>query len=283
MSEYLAVLRVERGLSSHTLSAYRRDLEGYLEFLSGADATVERIESYIGFLRRHGLATTTISRKVSALRGFHRYAHTNQLCSVDPTARLEQLPQPRSLPHALSVDRVLSLLATPDQTTVVGRRDRALLEFLYASGTRISEALGLDLIQLDLEDRVAIVTGKGAKQRMVPIGSAASTAIEKWLPDRSEKAKSNTEAVFLNLRGTRLSRSGAFRIIQQYAQQAGIGSVSPHTLRHSAATHMLEGGADLRTVQEYLGHAHLSTTQIYTMVSPQQLLEVYTMYHPRST
>jgi integrase/recombinase XerD len=177
-------------------------------------------------------------------------------------------------------------METPDLSTVKGRRDSALLEFLYGTGARVSEAVGLDLGLLDLEDRVVIVTGKGSKQRLVPLGGKAVTAIARWLPDRIELFNRNQrgDPLFLNMRGRRLSRQGMFEVVRHNARRAGISpeKVSPHVLRHSAATHMVEAGADLRTVQEILGHATISTTQIYTRVSPAHLVEVYVQAHPRS-
>ena len=177
----------------------------------------------------------------------------------------------------------LGLLDSIPVGDTAGRRDSALLEFMYATGCRVTEAIGVDLTDLDLTDRVVLLTGKGRKQRLVPLGSAAVGAVERWLPERLEIAR-RTDAVFVNLRGGRLTRQGVFGIVRKRAVGAGIdpARVSPHVLRHSAATHMVEGGADLRTVQEMLGHANVSTTQIYTKVSPQHLLEVYTLAHPRS-
>jgi integrase/recombinase XerD len=174
----------------------------------------------------------------------------------------------------------------PDASTLKGRRDSALLEFLYATGARVTEAVGVDLGHVDLEDRVVLVTGKGSKQRLVPIGGKAVTALSRWLPDRLSLVRRGQrgDPLFLNLRGRRLSRQGIFDVVRANARQAGIeaGEVSPHVLRHSAATHMVEAGADLRTVQEILGHATISTTQIYTKVSPAHLVEIYVQAHPRS-
>ena len=184
------------------------------------------------------------------------------------------------------VDDVVAIIESPPLGTVGGRRDRALLEFLYGTGARVTEAVGLDLLALDLDDRVVVVTGKGAKQRLVPLGSKAIEAIRSWLPDRLTLVRDpgGRDPVFLNLRGGRLSRQGAFNIVKKHAAAAGIDptKVSPHVLRHSAATHMLEGGADLRTVQEILGHATISTTQVYTRVSDAHVMEIYVEAHPRS-
>jgi len=190
------------------------------------------------------------------------------------------------LPKALEIDEMERLITAPEVGTPLGRRDRALLEFMYASGTRVAEVVGLDVIDIDLEDRTALVTGKGNKQRLVPIGVHAVSAIQSYLPDRRTTLAGRPDpgAVFLNARGGRLSRQGVWGIVRKAAKRAGLpaDSVSPHVLRHSAATHMVQGGADLRSVQEMLGHASISTTQVYTKVSPDHLIEVYVESHPRS-
>ncbi len=204
--------------------------------------------------------------------------------SADPLSTLDPPRRADSVPKALDVDDVFRLLEAPDPTTAAGRRDRALLEFLYGTGTRVSEAVGLDLADLDLEAGTVRVLGKGARERQVPLGRGARDALRPWLADRWELAGTRTDAVFVNLRGRRITRQGVFDIVKKAAMRAGLESseVSPHVLRHSAATHMLERGADLRTVQEILGHANVSTTQVYTRVSPQHLLEIYVQSHPRS-
>jgi integrase/recombinase XerD len=199
---------------------------------------------------------------------------------------VESPRRPSPFPKALTVEESFRLVEAPDLTTVKGRRDSALLEFLYGSGARVSEAVSLDLGTLDLEDRVVILTGKGSKQRLVPLGGKAVAAIVRWLPDRMRllHRSQRGDPLFLNLRGRRLTRQGMFDVVRANASKAGLPEekVSPHVLRHSAATHMVEAGADLRTVQEILGHATISTTQIYTRVSPTHLVEVYVQAHPRS-
>jgi integrase/recombinase XerD len=205
---------------------------------------------------------------------------------TDPTLLLESPRRAEPFPKALTIDQAIALVEAPDASTLKGRRDSALLEFLYATGARVSEAVGVDLGHVDLEDRVVLVTGKGSKQRLVPIGGKAVTALSRWLPDRLSLLRRGQrgDPMFLNLRGRRLSRQGIFDVVRANARRAGIeaGEVSPHVLRHSAATHMVEAGADLRTVQEILGHATISTTQIYTKVSPAHLVEIYVQAHPRS-
>jgi integrase/recombinase XerD len=204
----------------------------------------------------------------------------------DPTLLIDSPKRRQSLPKALTVDETIRLVEAPDRSTGAGRRDSALLEFMYASGARVSETVNLDLTDVDLDDRMAIVTGKGSRQRYVPIGDHAVKSLRSWLPDRLRLVKSGEsgDPMFLNLRGRRLTRQGVFGIVRKHAGNAGIDPVrvSPHVLRHSAATHMVEAGADLRTVQEILGHATISTTQVYTRVSPTHLVEIYVQAHPRS-
>jgi integrase/recombinase XerD len=200
----------------------------------------------------------------------------------DPTALIEAPTRPDSLPKALEVDQVVALLEAASTSGRAATRNRALVEFMYACGARVSEAVALDQHDLDLVDRTALVTGKGDKQRLVPLGSHAVEHLGLWLHDRLAWVGTNQPAVFVNQRGGRLSRQSVFTIVRSAAEHAGLGSISPHVLRHSAATHMVEGGADLRSVQEMLGHASISTTQIYTRVSPQHLREIYIEAHPRS-
>jgi integrase/recombinase XerD len=277
---------VERGLAANTIAAYERDLGQYREYLDGAEPTPASVEGYVGSLRDAGLAATTIARKIAAIRGLHRFLVAEAMRTEDPTLLIETPKQGDPLPKALSVDEVIGLLESPDSTTLKGRRDTALLEFLYGTGARVSEAVALDVTGVDLEDRVAIVTGKGARQRMVPLGAHAVNAIAGWLPDRSMvvSRRQSGDPLFTSVRGRRLSRQAVFNVVREAAVTSGIPTekVSPHVLRHSAATHMVERGADLRTVQEILGHATISTTQVYTRVSSTHLLEIYMEAHPRS-
>jgi len=286
VDEFLSSLRAERGLAAATIEAYRRDLGQYLEYLEGAIPDPVAVSGFVHQLAGRGLAPATIARKIAAIRGLHRFLVTEALAEDDPTLLLDSPRPGRSLPRALVVEDMIRLLEAPDLSIPLGRRDRAILEFMYATGARVAEATGLDQIDLDLTSRIALVTGKGGKQRMVPLGSHAVDAITQWLPDRLALRKKGRDpgAVFLNARGGRLSRQGVFGIVRKHADRSGIPRerVSPHVLRHSMATHMVEGGADLRTVQELLGHASISTTQIYTSVSPRHLLEVYAISHPRT-
>lgn len=286
VEEYLISLRVERGLSRNTITAYQRDLSQFLDFVESREPTEEDVEAFVHELRIRGLADSTISRKIASLRGLHRFLLREELREVDPTALIQAPRRPDPFPKALTVDEAIRLVEAPGQDTMAGRRDRALLEFLYGTGARVSETVGVDLTDVDTEDRVVLVTGKGSKQRLVPLGTQAVAAIMAWLPDRLELVSRTTpgDPLFLNLRGGRLSRQGMFDIVRKHAPRAGIEPerVSPHVLRHSAATHMVEAGADLRTVQEMLGHATISTTQVYTRVSPAHVMEIYVQAHPRS-
>ena len=286
IEEYLLALRVEKGLARNTIDAYRRDLDQYVLFLDGRSPTGELVESFVTTLRKRSLASSTISRKIASLRGLHRFLVAEGLAQTDPMALIDTPRRPDPFPKALNVEQVSALVEAPDTDSAAGRRDRALLEFMYATGARVSETINVDLTDLDLDSRNVLVTGKGAKQRLVPLGSHAVAAVGCWLPDRSEllDRKTGGDPVFLNLRGRRLSRQGVFDIVKKQAVRAGIDTekVSPHVLRHSAATHMIEGGADLRTVQEMLGHATISTTQVYTRVSPAHVMEIYVEAHPRS-
>ena len=285
--EYLAALRSERGLAVNTVAAYRRDLGQYFAFLDDTETgDAASAPEFVWHLTEHGLAPSTIARKLAAVRGYHRFLVVEGLAADDPTILIDTPRRGTSLPKALPIDQILGLLDAPDRETPLGVRDRALLEFLYGTGARVSEAVAVDVLDVDLENRTATVTGKGSRQRMVPLGSYAIDAIGDYLPARMDLRKGATDPgrLFLNARGRPLTRQGVWEIVKRNGQKAGIPAekLSPHVLRHSAATHMVEGGADLRSVQEILGHASISTTQVYTHVSPQHLLEVYVTAHPRA-
>lgn len=291
VADYLAMLAVDRGLADNTLAAYRRDLASYVASVGGDQPGPEDVDRFAGKLAEAGMASATIARKLAVVSGFHRHLVKEGKAATDPTRLLETPSRPDPFPRALGVAEAIALVEAPTTSTVGGRRDRALLEFLYGTGARVSEAVNLTLSSLDLVDRLAIVTGKGDRQRQVPLGGAAVEALGDWLIDRMELSSaairpslSDRDAVFLNLRGKRLSRQSAFRIVRKHAEAIGLdpATVSPHTLRHSAATHMVEAGADLRSVQVMLGHAKISTTQVYTRVSPQHLVEIFLESHPRS-
>lgn len=292
VDEFLASLGAERGLAHNTRTAYRLDLGQYRAHLAAHDVvdldavTPQLIASFLAELLSTGVTASTAARKQAAVRGLHRFAVAEGLAGRDPSAHIDPPRLPAALPKALTVEEVERLLAAPDGSTLLGARDSALLEFMYASGARVSETIELQLHDVDFDSRTALVTGKGSKQRIVPLGSYAVAAIERYLPQRLELKSGRRDPgwLFLNHRGGKLTRQGVFLVVRRHAEQAGleVAAVSPHVLRHSAATHMVEGGADLRTVQEILGHANISTTQVYTRVSPQHLYEVFVTSHPRS-
>jgi integrase/recombinase XerD len=285
IEDFLASLTSDRGLSPRTIAAYRIDLRDYTEHLDGHVASEPAVASFMQALQRRDLAASTIGRRMAAVRQFHRFLVAEGRAEADPTTAIETPRRPRTLPKALTVEETFRLLDAPDPATVAGRRDHAVLEFMYSTGCRVSEAADLDELDLDLEGATVVLTGKGDRQRMVPLGRMAGAAIRSWLPDRAGlRGPRSGAALFLSLKGRRLTRQTIWGIVRRHAVRAGIPPtrVSPHVLRHSAATHMVEGGADLRTVQELLGHASISTTQIYTRVSPRHLLEVYATTHPRS-
>lgn len=300
LDAYLAHLTVERGLSRNTLSAYRRDLGRYLEFLSAAgresvdQVTETDVEDYLTTIRtgsdgRAALSATSAARAVVAARGWHKFCVLEGLAPDDPARAVRPPRQDQRLPKAISTDEVERLLdAASLGDGPVPLRDRALLELLYSTGARISEAVGLDVDDLDLTPGRAAVRlfGKGRKERVVPVGAYAVEALESYLV-RSRPALATAgrggSRVFLNTRGAPLSRQSAWAVLHTAAERAGLpAAVSPHTLRHSFATHLLSGGADVRVVQELLGHASVTTTQLYTKVTPDTLREVYATSHPRA-
>jgi integrase/recombinase XerD len=296
--DYLSHLTVERGLADNTLRSYRRDLNRYLDFLAGREigdpaAIAENdIAAFLGSLRTGdeghvALGTASAARTIVAVRGLHRFWLREQLVPIDVTAAIKP-PRPAArLPKALPLSDIEAILdAAGAAGTTLASRDRALLELLYGTGARISEAVGLDIDDLDLADGSVLLRGKGGKQRIVPIGSYARASLEDYLTASRPalvSATTRTPAVFLNARGGRLSRQSAWTVLTKAAQRAGIATdVSPHTLRHSFATHLLDGGADVRVVQELLGHASVTTTQIYTLVTVEKLREIYATAHPRA-
>ncbi|MEU5696136.1 site-specific tyrosine recombinase XerD [Actinosynnema sp. NPDC020468] len=290
MTAYLDHLAVERGTARNTLESYRRDLRRYAAHLEAEgvgrldDVTEALVGDFLASLREEGLAASSAARTLVAVRGLHRFAHREGLVGHDPAREVHPPAPPRRLPKALPVDDVLRLLDTPGDTPAA-LRDRALLELLYSSGARISEVVGLDVDDVDAVERTVLLDGKGGKQRLVPVGRPALAALDAYLVRaRPTFAKRANPALFLNVRGGRLSRQSAWQVLKTAAERAGItAEVSPHTLRHSFATHLLEGGADVRVVQELLGHASVTTTQVYTLVTVTTLREVYAVAHPRST
>lgn len=296
VEEFLIWLTVERGRSNNTLAAYRSDLARYCTWLSGRgssvhDATEADIEQFVADLRAEGRAASSITRGLVAVRTLHRFLVVEGTASLDPAADVAAPRTPAGLPKALSEDDVNMLLAAVVGNEPAHRRDRAILEVLYATGMRISELTGLSLADIDQEAGLVRVFGKGAKERIVPFGRPASRALDDWLSGSGRMAlvparwarRGDSEAVFLNMRGGRLSRQGAWGVVRRYGDAVGLGDrLTPHVLRHSCATHLLDHGADLRIVQELLGHASISTTQIYTRVSTERLRQVFLDAHPRS-
>jgi integrase/recombinase XerD len=293
LDAYLRHVTIERGLSEHTVAAYRRDLAGYVGWLAeqGIDSTdaidPRTVSAFIA--DRAGAdpppASTSLARLQSAVRGWHRFLVGEGIETDDPTGRLRPPKAPQRLPKALTVEQVERLLAAPSADEPIGLRDRALLELLYATGARVSEAVSLDVDDLAYGD-VLRLRGKGDKERIVPVGSYARAAVDAYLtrvrPELAAKGRA-TARLFLGARGAPLSRQSAWLIIRSAAERAQItAEVSPHTLRHSFATHLLQGGADVRVVQELLGHASVATTQIYTHVSVDALRDVYATSHPRA-
>jgi integrase/recombinase XerD len=285
--EFLVSIRAERGLALNTVAAYRRDLEDYattLDELGVPSGTEEAVVTHLESLRDRDLAPASIARKFASVRAFHRFLVAEGHTDVDPTISLTAPLRPTALPKALTVGEVTRIIEAIPDVEIVDRRDRAIIEMLYATGCRVSELTGIDLHDFDHETRTVIVTGKGDKQRLVPVGRYADQAVSRWLRDRPSFLRDRDPgALFLSTRGNRLSRQAVWRIVKARGRSAGIddGRLTPHVFRHSAATHMVEGGADLRTVQELLGHASLSTTQVYTRVSPEHLREIVLTTHPR--
>ena len=294
--EFLVWLSSERGRARNTIEAYRRDLVAYQRWLIKHGLTMMSVATddlidLVAEQRASTAATTSVARRLAAVRMLHRYLATEQVRPDDPTARLDGVRVPSGIPKPLSEAQVTSLLDAVIGNGPLERRDRALLELLYATGARVSEAVGLSVGDIDFDQSLVRLFGKGSKERIVPFGSAAGAALDDWfspsgraalVPDRWNR-RDDAEAVFLNQRGGRLSRQGAWLVIHKYGDRAGIRDhLSPHVLRHSCATHLLDHGADLRIVQEMLGHASISTTQVYTRVSQERLWEVYRSAHSRA-
>jgi integrase/recombinase XerD len=291
LDRFLHFLLVEKGLSQNTLEAYSRDLIQYFRFLDEQGITdllqtqANTLYEYLGTLRTRKLSGRTQARILSALRSFYRFLQEESLRKDNPTLPLQGPKPKRTLPHTLSELEVETLIHQPKTESPRGVRDAAMLEVLYATGLRVSELISLTLDQLELEAHLIRTIGKGSKERLVPIGKAATRCLMDYLEKGRPPLLKHPMApwVFLNNRGDRLSRQGFWKILGQYGRQAGIlKKISPHTLRHTFATHLLEGGADLRSIQTMLGHADISTTQIYTLVTHEHLREAYRRYHPRA-
>jgi len=294
--EFLSWLAVERGRAANTVSAYRRDLTSYEEWLASRGCSLEEVtesdvEEYIAALRRAGRRASSVARALSAVRSVHRFLVDEGTVDEDPTGDVAGPRVPQGIPKALTEDEIDRLLNAVTGDDAAARRDRAMLEVLYGAGLRISEAVGLRLSDLDLASHTMRVMGKGAKERVVPVGRYARAALGAWLEPSGRGVmvpvrwarRGDAEAVFLNRRGGRLTRQGAWTIVHHYGERVGLDDrLTPHVLRHSCATHMLDHGADIRVVQELLGHASIATTQLYTKVSAERLRSVYDAAHPRA-
>lgn len=290
IERFLDALWMEHGLSTNTLSAYRADITGYSKWLAQkklrlTSARRADVFAYIAKCVRHGARPRTTARLLSALRRFYRYLIREGVIAADPTAELESPKLGRPLPKSLTEEQVETLLRAPDVTVALGMRDRAMLETLYATGLRVSELIALTLSQLNLQAGVVRVIGKGDKERLIPIGEEAIRWLTRYLSDARMAlvGRRQTDALFPTTRGTGMTRQAFWHNIKRYARNAGIDDkqLSPHTLRHAFATHLLNHGADLRVVQVLLGHADLSTTQIYTQVARARLKQLHRRHHPR--
>lgn len=293
VEDYIHFIQVERQLSDNTLASYRRDLESYVHFLQEAEgmtdfSRVERttILRHLEQLRSQGKTSRTVARHISSIRSFHQFLLREKRAETDPTVHLEMPTIEQKLPNILSIEEIEALLTAPNRSKPQGIRDLAMLELLYGSGMRISELIALDLADIHLTMGFVRVFGKGGKERIIPLGKNALSAINAYLNGARGQLQGKhpkTDAFFINQRGKRLTRQGCWKLMKEHALKAGIQhELTPHTLRHSFATHLVENGADLRAVQEMLGHADISTTQIYTHISKTRLSEVYKQFHPRA-
>jgi integrase/recombinase XerD len=293
LDDFIHFLVVEKGLSKNTIVSYKRDLNSYITYLKNVEQLgdfngVQRpqIVHFLGHLKDTGKSSKTLARHIASIRAFHHFLLREKAVDHDPTVHIESPQHERSLPKVLSMEEVETLLDSPKLTDQYGYRDKAMLEMMYATGIRVSELIGLKLSDVHLTMGFVRCMGKGSKERIIPIGKTASNAIEQYLEKGRPKLvskKYKDDSLFLNHHGKGLSRQGFWKILKRLATEAGIEKeLTPHTMRHSFATHLLENGADLRAVQEMLGHADISTTQIYTHVTKTRLKDVYTKFHPRA-
>lgn len=291
LKEYLSHIKLERNLSDNTISSYKNDISAFISFLKGfnisdpSEISSDKITAFFKALKDLGLTNTSTARYFSSLKGFFSYLEKNKYIKKNPIEKITAPKLSKKLPSVLNINEIDSILSQPDTNDKLGLRDKAILELFYACGTRVSELINLKISDLFLDDEVIRVFGKGSKERLIPIGSSAIKWINEYLgKSRSGLMKYSKSGnfVFLNSRGTKLSRMGIWKIIGRYVKEAGIKKeVHPHTFRHSFATHLLEGGADLRAVQEMLGHADISTTQIYTHIDRDYIKQVHKQFHPR--
>lgn len=291
LKEYLAILKLERNLSVNTISSYKNDITSFINFIEEkntkdfSNVNSVLITSFFKFLKECGLSSTSTARYHSSIKGFFSFLHQNNYIVSNPVDKIDAPKLTKNLPVVINVNEMQKILDSPKSDDKLGLRDKAILEVLYACGLRVSELISLKISDLYLDQEIIRVLGKGSKERLVPIGRSAIKWIKRYL-SRSrpllEKKLKSQNIVFLNIRGTGLSRMGLWKIISFYVKQAGIQiEVHPHTFRHSFATHLIEGGADLRAVQEMLGHSDISTTQIYTHIDRDYIKQVHKDYHPR--
>ena len=285
LDSFMEYVRVEKGLSANTQEAYSHDLVQWFDYLSTSKESLEAsVSFYVGFMHDSGLSPVSISRKLTSLRMFYKFLVSEGIIESSPVDLVEMPRLPKSLPKVLSVDEVKNMIESTSESRSM-QRDRAMLEVLYGCGLRVSELIGLNLADFEFSEGFVRVLGKGSKERWIPLGQYAREALIEYIQgERSELVNNKSmKAVFCNLRGKRISRVAVWKIIQKYKLYAGIQrEISPHTFRHSFATHLLDNGADLRVVQELLGHANLTTTQIYTHLSREQLYRVFQNHHPRN-
>lgn len=289
LQDFIQYMIVEKGLSKNTIQSYERDLKSYTDYLTKVETInqvceVQRLHimQFFQHLKQQGKSAKTIARHTSSIRSFHHYLMRNRICAQDPTEHLTTPKSEKKLPKVLNVEEIEALLESPDLTKKSGLRDKAMLEVLYGTGMRVSECINLNTDDINLDMGFIKCRGKGNKERIIPIGRTASEVISQYLRQNTGR-KAGEHALFLNHHGRRLSRQGFWKILKALADRARIEKeLTPHTLRHSFATHLLENGADLRAVQEMLGHADISTTQIYTHVSTKRIREVYSQFHPRA-
>lgn len=293
LEDYLHFLKIERQLAKNTISSYERDLVDYITAMENQQLTTlelitrQKIVIYLQQMHTEGKSARTISRHISSIRSFHQFLLREKISTKDPTVHLELPKVEQKLPRILSMEEVIQLIETPDCSKPQGIRDNAFLEVLYGTGMRVSELIDLDMEDLHLTMGFVRVFGKGGKERIIPLGNKAIESCTRYVNEARplfiRKAKESTDALFVNMRGARLTRQGCWKLLKGHGLKANIQKeLTPHILRHSFATHLIENGADLRAVQEMLGHSDISTTQIYTHVSRSRLKEVYSKFHPRA-
>jgi integrase/recombinase XerD len=289
IDSFLSYLQLEKGLSENTIKSYRVDLDRYLSYIIEQKKDFDSINEsflnkYISTLIKAGLVASSINRNFSAIKGFHKYLQEEDISEVNPTENIDRPKLSKRLPEVLSIEEIDNIFEQPDMSTTTGYRDRAIMETMYATGLRVSELVGLKFVNLLFEMDIIRVVGKGSKERIVPIGKSAVYYVESYIKNIRPLLlnKTNSDVIFLNRRGKKLTRAFIWDMLKKYTAMAQIEkNVHPHTLRHSFATHLLEGGADLRAVQEMLGHSDISTTQIYTHIDREYLKEVHKSFHPR--